>query len=225
MVLELLRAAVRRHRDKFPLRVPDTGSLRGDVVALSREMNERRAGLVALVSARLGTYYALTGTSPDDVRRELIGTRLSLMRAVLERAVARGEADPLRLTARVTGLPFDLFAHELTMTLRRSATMPSRGSSTMCSCRSSRSARRLRPLPPRAPPGAAEEGALCVSQSCLLEGSRPSAIQMAPFVRFSASVAWPTVSLCRPRRARRWHRRSTTRSNRTGAARHMTPGR
>ncbi|MFE7030770.1 TetR/AcrR family transcriptional regulator [Streptomyces sp. NPDC057621] len=115
---DLLRAAVRRRGDKYPLHTPDTGGLRGDVVALLTEMNERRAGAVALISAQLGSYYAQTGATPGDLRQELIGDRLSPMRSIIEHAVERGEVDPARLTARVVSLPFDLFAQEMLMTLQ-----------------------------------------------------------------------------------------------------------
>ena len=39
-------------------------------------------------------------------------------RQVLDRAVARGEADPAKLTPRVVAVPFDLFRQELLMTLK-----------------------------------------------------------------------------------------------------------
>lgn len=40
-----------------------------------------------------------------------------LIRAILERGVARGEVNPDRLTSRIVSLPTDLARHELLMTL------------------------------------------------------------------------------------------------------------
>ena len=52
------------------------------------------------------------------VRREraLADTANSGMRQVIERAVARGEIDPARLTPRIRSLPVDLVRHDVIMT-------------------------------------------------------------------------------------------------------------
>jgi hypothetical protein len=96
---------------------PDTGSLRGDLVALMRGANDRRAGTFALLSSYLGNYFQETGTSPADLRATVLGDAPSPLDDVLERAVARGEADPARLTPRTRTLAIDLYRHEALMTL------------------------------------------------------------------------------------------------------------
>ena len=47
----------------------------------------------------------------------MLGDRIHSVDLLLQRAVERGEADPTRLTARVRAVPFDLFRHDLLMTL------------------------------------------------------------------------------------------------------------
>ena len=114
---ELVLAALRRDFERNTVTIPDTGSLRGDVLATMRAANERRLGMVALYSVQLGSYFQETGTSFAGLRSELIGDRPSTMQAVLDRAVARGEVDPARLTPRVATLAWDLLRHEALMTL------------------------------------------------------------------------------------------------------------
>jgi AcrR family transcriptional regulator len=118
---ELLHAAV-RHRGGVraaaaPL--PDTGSLRGDLLAMLRLANSnRRSDVAALLSSMLGSYFNQTGLSPADLRIEFLGERASSADRVIERAVSRGEVDPARLTPRIISLPFDLWRHEVMMTLK-----------------------------------------------------------------------------------------------------------
>jgi AcrR family transcriptional regulator len=99
--------------------VPDTGTLRGDILELLRIANTSRSQLVPLVSVLMGSYFSETGVTFEDLRRELIGeggvTRLD---DILDRAVARGEVDSSRLTPRVRTVAFDLFRHDLLMTLK-----------------------------------------------------------------------------------------------------------
>lgn len=114
---ELALAAVSHALHREPAVVPDTGTLRGDVLALLRTANERRAGTFSLLSSYLGNYFQETGTTPADLRATVLGDAPSPLDEVLERAVARGEADPERLTPRVRLAPIDLFRHEALMTL------------------------------------------------------------------------------------------------------------
>jgi AcrR family transcriptional regulator len=115
---DMLRATV-RHRGAAESRpVPDTGTLRGDLLALLTDANTDRNPMAALVSSMLGSYYNKTGPSPAELRAEFRGQRGSVVEEVVNRAVERGEADPARLTPRIIDLPFDLFRHEMVMTLK-----------------------------------------------------------------------------------------------------------
>ncbi|GAA4161979.1 TetR/AcrR family transcriptional regulator [Gryllotalpicola daejeonensis] len=115
---ELVTAAVKRWVDSGHTETPDTGSLRGDLLAIFRRANRTRAPYAVLMSARLGAYYAETGTSFADLRETLVGGRTSTIDAVLDRAAERGEIDAAKLTPRVRSVAFDLFRHELLMTLK-----------------------------------------------------------------------------------------------------------
>lgn len=102
-----------------PLETPDTGTLRGDIIELLRFSNASRAQLLPLMSVLMGSYFAQTGVTFADLRLRLLGERAgNPISAILDRAVERGEADPARLTPRVRTVAFDLFRHDLLMTLK-----------------------------------------------------------------------------------------------------------
>ena len=115
---ELVRAAIAHESAKSRRPLPDTGSLRGDLVALMQQANETRLGFAAVLSAHLGSFYRETGTSPADLREVVLAGRTSTLDTVYERAVARGEVDAALLTPRIRSLPIDLFRHEVLMTLK-----------------------------------------------------------------------------------------------------------
>ncbi len=119
---DLALAAVRHFVTRDVRPVPDTGTLRGDLIAVLLDANERRIAMAAVIVGQLGPYYRETGSNPADVRRQLLGERNSVMETVLDRAVERGEIDPARLTPRIGGLPFDLLRHEVMMTLTPAST-------------------------------------------------------------------------------------------------------
>jgi AcrR family transcriptional regulator len=116
---DLLRAAVRNRGAADSAAIPDTGTLRGDLLALLTHANTTRNPLVALVSSMLGSYYNQTGPTPAELREAFLSQRdsASAVEQVVNRAVERGEVDPARLTPRIIDLPFDLFRHEMMMTL------------------------------------------------------------------------------------------------------------
>ncbi|OBG75986.1 TetR family transcriptional regulator [Mycobacterium sp. E2462] len=115
---ELVRAALARQARLEVVRVPDTGSLRGDIIALLQEANRVRVGLVALLLTRLGGFYEQTGSSLADLKEFVHGDREAAVEQVIQRAADRGELDPRRVTKRIARLPVDLFRYELLMTLR-----------------------------------------------------------------------------------------------------------
>jgi AcrR family transcriptional regulator len=101
-----------------PPPAPDTGTLRGDLLALLGYANTTRNPMVALVSSMLGSFYNQTGPTPAELRAAFQSERGSAVQQVVDRAVARGEIDPARLTPRIIDLPFDLFRNEMMMTLK-----------------------------------------------------------------------------------------------------------
>ncbi|WP_116947474.1 TetR/AcrR family transcriptional regulator [Jiangella endophytica] len=94
--------------------VPDTGSLRGDLLALLRTITTG-------VSARSidALWGLLTETARDPQLAALVREQLAELQrtgpvvVVFERAVARGEVDAARLTPRLVRLPADLLRSEL----------------------------------------------------------------------------------------------------------------
>lgn len=113
----LVVAALERFFIRGSRPVPDTGSLRGDVIALLTQANETRAAAAAVISVQLGTYYQESGTTPAELREQILRDRTSAMETVMRRALERGDitAAPLR---RIIALPFDLFRQEALMTLK-----------------------------------------------------------------------------------------------------------
>jgi AcrR family transcriptional regulator len=114
---ELMLAAIKHFttRDRKP--VPDTGTLRGDLIELLDRAGGAPLALAAIISVQLGSYYQATQSSPADLRQQLLGDRTTSVDVVIARAVERGEIDPGRLTPRIIALPFDLFRHEVMMNL------------------------------------------------------------------------------------------------------------
>ncbi len=113
---ELVRAAIAHKLEHNRIDVPDTGSLRGDVLALLREVNATRVPLSTTMSVHLAGYYQETGTSPADLKNLLSIGRRNYLDVIFSRAAERGEIDPGRVTARMRALPFDLLRQEFMMT-------------------------------------------------------------------------------------------------------------
>jgi AcrR family transcriptional regulator len=116
--VDLVLAAM-THAGLFARReLPDTGSLREDVLTALRDFNESRAQFIAAIGFFMASIGAETGMTPSDIRDRLIGGRVRGGRPFLERAAARGEIPARDWSDTLAGLPFDLMRHDLTMTLR-----------------------------------------------------------------------------------------------------------
>ncbi|NKZ09269.1 TetR/AcrR family transcriptional regulator [Actinomadura latina] len=113
---DLVRAAIVHTMRESVLTVPDTGSLRGDVLTLMREINATRVQLVTAMSAYLAGYHQETGARPGDLFDPAVTGRGAALDVLFDRAAARGEIRPEHLTERVKSLPFDLLRHELLTT-------------------------------------------------------------------------------------------------------------
>jgi len=119
---ELVIAALRRHRPMLSGEVPDTGSLRGDVLAVLQRMSRR------LAETGPETVYGLLGDYLADaelflrLHGQVLQIGAEVMTTILKRAADRGEART-GVSSRIATLPTDLFRQELF--LRR--TPPSEG--------------------------------------------------------------------------------------------------
>ena len=121
---QLVIAAVRAHLPEVtPASIPDTGSLRGDLVAALSVASRWYDGPV-----RQALHGVLSDLYHDPqlsalLRPDIFGNAAKVMPVILRRASERGEVDLDRITPRVAMLPFDLFRHEV---LTSSAPIPAR---------------------------------------------------------------------------------------------------
>jgi AcrR family transcriptional regulator len=112
---ELVIAAIRHHTPSTVQ--PDTGTLRGDVLALLRQISATAGEAAGVLTFLLADYFSATGRPPSEIRQRAIAGGGSVMAAIAERAVERGEIDPQRLTPHIASLPVDLVRHDLIMNL------------------------------------------------------------------------------------------------------------
>ncbi len=115
---ELVLAVLAHEVAKDVVVVPDTGSLRGDVIELLRQANQLRVGMANLLMTRLGGFYQQTGRSLDDVRALVQGGRDDVLEEIIQRAIERGEIQPGQVTDRIARVPVQLFRYEILMTLQ-----------------------------------------------------------------------------------------------------------
>ena len=109
---ELVVAALCRHRPILSGEVPDTGSLRGDVVALLGPMSERLARTGPdTVHGLLGDYLG-DGELFDRLPSDLLHVGTEVTTTTLKRAQGRGEARS-DVSPRFAALPRDLYRNEL----------------------------------------------------------------------------------------------------------------
>jgi AcrR family transcriptional regulator len=117
---QLVLAAIERYRNTHPVPDPDTGTLRGDLIAQLTAVSEALAGFFAIATATaFSGLMADTGLTPAQGREKIMGGPLRPhTRAVYQRAHDRGEIDLARVPAAVLDMPFDLVRHDLLMDLR-----------------------------------------------------------------------------------------------------------
>jgi AcrR family transcriptional regulator len=109
---ELVLAVIRRHRPMLSGEIPDTGSLRGDVLALLRRMSSRLAEIgPETVYGLLGDYLSDAGMFARS-RDQLLSISAEVMETILKRAADRGEARA-GVENRIATLPTALFRNEL----------------------------------------------------------------------------------------------------------------
>jgi AcrR family transcriptional regulator len=112
---ELVIAALRRHRPMLSGEVPDTGSLRGDVLALLRRMSARLAEIgPETVYGVLGDYFADAEVFAR-VQDQVLHIGADAMATILKHAADRGEARN-HVSPMVATLPTDLYRHQIFLT-------------------------------------------------------------------------------------------------------------
>jgi AcrR family transcriptional regulator len=117
---ELVLAALEHYRSSHPVGLPDTGTLRGDVLAALTAMGEAGAAFWAIAAAAaFSGLLAGTGLTPAQARDRILGDqRLARVRSIYQRAHDRGELDLDQIPAAVLAMPFDLVRQDLLMDLK-----------------------------------------------------------------------------------------------------------
>jgi AcrR family transcriptional regulator len=113
---DLVVAAISQHAAGVMHDVPDTGTLRGDVLSALRQLSASASDMIGVLSFVFADYFDTTGLSPSDLREQILAGMPSRIDRIIQRAVERGEVDPDRLSPRVLSLPGDLVRHDVIMT-------------------------------------------------------------------------------------------------------------
>jgi AcrR family transcriptional regulator len=116
---QLVFAAIERYSQAHPVEIPDTGTLRGDLLALLTAMSRARATFMAVAAAAgFSGLLTSTGLTPAQAREKLFGDqRIRGDQIIYRRAHDRGEIDLERIPPAVLTMPFDLVRHDLLMNL------------------------------------------------------------------------------------------------------------
>ena len=114
---ELALAALRHRTAGDAPAVPDTGSLRTDLLAILQAMTGR-VDVMVLLGVQMGEFYRETGIAPYALREHWLGGGGAAVADAIRRAQDRGEVDPSRVTPRTVRLAADLLRQEVTTTLR-----------------------------------------------------------------------------------------------------------
>lgn len=117
---ELVLAALEHYRTSHPVEVPDTGSLRGDLIAALSGMGRARAAFFAITAATaFSGLMAGSGLTPTQVRDRILGEqRPARIRTIYQHAHDRGEIDLEQIPVAALAMPFDLVRHDLLMDLK-----------------------------------------------------------------------------------------------------------
>jgi AcrR family transcriptional regulator len=116
---QLVLAAIEHYGRARPVEIPDTGTLRGDLLALMTSMSSARATFMAVAAAAgFSGLLTSTGLTPAQARVRILGDqRVRGDQIIYRRAHDRGEIDLDRIPPAVLAMPFDLVRHDLLMNL------------------------------------------------------------------------------------------------------------
>jgi AcrR family transcriptional regulator len=115
---DLVLATIQHYGTTHPVEVPDSGSLRADMIALLTGFSDGRIAFAAIISAVFSGLLASSGLTPAEVRDKLLRDRPIWSSDIFRRAHERGEIDLDTLPRAVLTMPFDLMRHDMLMTLK-----------------------------------------------------------------------------------------------------------
>jgi AcrR family transcriptional regulator len=113
---DLVIAAIHHYGDTNPVEIPDTGSLRDDMIALLSSASSARGSFVAIITAAFSGLLSSSGLTPAQVRERIMADRPLWSNEIYARAHKRGEIDLDRIPPVVLTMPFDLMRHDMLMT-------------------------------------------------------------------------------------------------------------
>jgi AcrR family transcriptional regulator len=113
---DLVIAAIHHYGNTRPVEIPDTGSLRGDMIALLNGASTARVSFVAILTAAFSGLLSSSGLTPAQVREKIMADRPVWSDEIYARAHKRGEIDLDRIPRVVLTVPFDLMRHDMLMT-------------------------------------------------------------------------------------------------------------
>ena len=114
---ELLIAALVHYQAKYPLELPETGTLRGDLSLALTAINDTRVHFWAVViSTAYSGLLKNTGLTFTELRKRLLNEQQhSRVQDIYRRAELRGEIKLSRIPPAVLTMPFDLVRHDMLM--------------------------------------------------------------------------------------------------------------
>jgi AcrR family transcriptional regulator len=112
----LVLAAMRQQAPLLSGEVPDTGTLRGDVLALLVRVSRRLSEVGPEIIHGLLTDYFRDAELFAHLYAEVLQVGAGAMQTILRRAAERGEVRLDMISPRIATLPIDLARHELLVT-------------------------------------------------------------------------------------------------------------
>ena len=109
----LVRAALSADQPVLSFEAPNTGSVRGDVLAILRRFSEMAAELSPEVV--FGLVSELLHEGDSSLFAEVHERSVKIIMEILTRGVGRGEIAAEKLTPRLAALPIDLVRHQLVL--------------------------------------------------------------------------------------------------------------
>jgi len=111
---DLVAAAMKRHFVSHPVKVPDLGNVRDELVLLLRQLAKRGAPTVLRIVLAMSEDLAREGANISSLRSRIV--EVGSFGEIIQRGINRGEIDPGRVTQQIASLPMDLLRHEAIMT-------------------------------------------------------------------------------------------------------------
>lgn len=113
---DLAVAAIRQQMTKHPTEVSDRGDLRAELLEYLEQLSRRARGIAVIFTLFSSEYFRDTESTPQDLRAALRAGGGNTLKAILNRAVERGEIPGETLSSPVADLLDVLFRHHVLMT-------------------------------------------------------------------------------------------------------------